>query len=562
MRLLLKPLIIMSLIIIFINPAFAHIEKGDTLVIEQADQDITPFNDIIAGDTLTGGARIHLVYELAPNGWYPLSSTLSAVDYNLSIVGGKRTGQDTRPCVLVKGDFMDWYMISAGQNITLKGIHFMQIADTEGGDIGQWARAGVELTGTNAKVVFHDMIWDFNTGFAFSGSKDGLNLSVTRCLFRFNKPPDNSVWCGQGFDLKETELDTVIFQNCTWYGGGSFLVSAWESSQNLFLFDHCTVVDFVQFPIHGMSWDNTLFTNNLFYNAHTLGEDYHMRHTSVADTLPYGIINIDTVYFNDFYTVDWEAEAARSVQVKNNNNFVSPNIKSYWYDAMSDTAYYSFLVADPDFYDGFMNSRVRAMFANDTAWPGLVLENTTSLDPQFADYFDYSDTLIEYSRAFYIYAKPTQFMLDPDGKPLQPTDPMFYNLKITNSTLRTSSTKDGPIGDLTWELPDGYNSTQAEFVTTLKKKDLSAPKAFTLNQNYPNPFNPETKIKFSISAASKVKLTVFNTLGQEITTLVNNKLTAGQYEYTFDAGKLSSGIYIYRLQAGDLVQQKKMILIK
>ncbi len=562
------PMILILLFDIFFNHAFAKIEKGDTLVIEPSDQNVSPFNEIITADTLADGTRKHLVYELVPNGIFSMSRTLTAANYNLNLVGGKRAGDDTRPGILVTNDFIGHFMISGENNITIKGIHLMQVTETEGGNIDPWARSGIELTGTDAKVVFHDMVWDFNTGFAFSGKKDGLNLKVTHCLFRFNKPLDNSVWTGQGFDIRQAELDTVIFQNCTWYGGGYFLVCTWESSQNLFQMDHCTVVDFVQYPIHGTQWGNTFFTNNLFYNTHTMGEDYNMRHSSAPDTLPYGIINIDTVNFIDFSNVDWEAEANRSVYVKNNNNFVSSNIKSYWNDAINNPSCNVFLVADPDFYDGFMNSRTQAMFANDDAWPNLILENTTSLDPEFADYFDYSDTLINYSKAFYSYAWPgvakTRFMMDPDdGDPCTPTDPMFYDLKLTNETLRVASTSGGVIGDLTWEQPNGYNSTQAE-LTAINNETSKQLDNFTLLQNYPNPFNPATTISFNLPISEKVTLEVFNTLGQKITTILNNKNhRSGMHVYTFNGSQLPSGIYFYYINAGEKYSAtKKMILLK
>ena len=87
-------------------------------------------------------------------------------------------------------------------------------------------------------------------------------------------------------------------------------------------------------------------------------------------------------------------------------------------------------------------------------------------------------------------------------------------------------------------------------------------KAFTLEQNYPNPFNPTTTIKYSLANASDVSLVVYNAIGQQVATLVNQSQTAGAYRVTFDARSLASGIYFYRLQAGDFVKSHKMILMK
>jgi len=85
---------------------------------------------------------------------------------------------------------------------------------------------------------------------------------------------------------------------------------------------------------------------------------------------------------------------------------------------------------------------------------------------------------------------------------------------------------------------------------------------FHLEQNYPNPFNPFTVISYQLPVAGNVILKVFDVLGKEIATLVNEEKSAGNYEIDFNASSLSSGIYFYRLQAGSFVQTKKMILLK
>jgi len=86
--------------------------------------------------------------------------------------------------------------------------------------------------------------------------------------------------------------------------------------------------------------------------------------------------------------------------------------------------------------------------------------------------------------------------------------------------------------------------------------------SFYLYQNYPNPFNPITKIKYSVPQSSNVVIKVFDVLGNEIETLVNEQKPTGNYEVEFNAAKLPSGIYFYRLQAGSFVETKKMVLMK
>jgi hypothetical protein len=85
---------------------------------------------------------------------------------------------------------------------------------------------------------------------------------------------------------------------------------------------------------------------------------------------------------------------------------------------------------------------------------------------------------------------------------------------------------------------------------------------FALEQNYPNPFNPSTKIKYAIKEKGNVELRIFDMLGSEIATLVNEEQTAGHYEVIFDASKLSSGVYLYTIKSGSFVQTRKMLLMK
>ena len=88
------------------------------------------------------------------------------------------------------------------------------------------------------------------------------------------------------------------------------------------------------------------------------------------------------------------------------------------------------------------------------------------------------------------------------------------------------------------------------------------PSEYKLYQNYPNPFNPATQIKYAISKNSNVILKVYNILGKEISTLINQRQNSGNYQITFDAKDLPSGIYFYKLQANDFTDIKKMVLIK
>lgn len=88
------------------------------------------------------------------------------------------------------------------------------------------------------------------------------------------------------------------------------------------------------------------------------------------------------------------------------------------------------------------------------------------------------------------------------------------------------------------------------------------PKFFSLSQNYPNPFNPVTNIKFDIPKSSLVKITVYDQLGREVATLVNEQMQAGSYSVDWDASNFSSGVYFYRIETEDFSKTNKMVLVK
>ncbi len=90
----------------------------------------------------------------------------------------------------------------------------------------------------------------------------------------------------------------------------------------------------------------------------------------------------------------------------------------------------------------------------------------------------------------------------------------------------------------------------------------TAPLKASLEQNYPNPFNPKTNVRFGIADGGCVSLRVYDVLGREVSTLVNEEKAPGRYEVTFDAGSLASGMYYYRLQSGSYVETKTMVVVK
>jgi hypothetical protein len=105
-------------------------------------------------------------------------------------------------------------------------------------------------------------------------------------------------------------------------------------------------------------------------------------------------------------------------------------------------------------------------------------------------------------------------------------------------------------------LPEG------NLLTSVNEKPAVIPETFALLQNYPNPFNPSTAIQYNIPQAESVVLKVYNMLGQEVQTLVNEVQNPGSYTVRFNASRLASGVYFYRLTAGEYVKIRSMLFVK
>ncbi|MHB8579350.1 MAG: T9SS type A sorting domain-containing protein [Ignavibacteriaceae bacterium] len=125
------------------------------------------------------------------------------------------------------------------------------------------------------------------------------------------------------------------------------------------------------------------------------------------------------------------------------------------------------------------------------------------------------------------------------------------SLAISRTTLFA-----GTSGNGVWRRP------LSDIITSIKDNGSRFPEHFKLYQNYPNPFNPTTIINYSVPKSSLVRIKVYDVLGREIETLVNEQKNPGNYKITFNAGKMASGVYFYQLRASDYTSIKKMLLLK
>lgn len=222
-------------------------------------------------------------------------------------------------------------------------------------------------------------------------------------------------------------------------------------------------------------------------------------------------------------------------------------------------------------------------------WNGSKWENDVLLTFKYANDWVLSSILAEnWNGSFWNSYVQTRFTYSLDEPQLSGLIEVWDNIQwIVNSRYSYSYNANGYFihgiyelwengnwvpydGIITIENPDGFVDhllTYEVFVyygkpTGVDEEGRFHLKDFELSQNYPNPFNPSTTIKFQIPRNGFVTLKVYDILGNEVATLVNEEKAIGKYEINFDASRIASGVYIYRLKVNDYIDVKKMILIK
>ena len=188
---------------------------------------------------------------------------------------------------------------------------------------------------------------------------------------------------------------------------------------------------------------------------------------------------------------------------------------------------------------------------NIKADPGIRL-SPNYIKTQLARTLDFRDDLTSNTAPF----DGVWWTYEPDNSYISvawPVENKYYNMSYDKaSAAATASATGGLVGDPRW-----FAMTELSV-----DEEVIAPKTFTLEQNYPNPFNPTTTIQFSLNTASPVKLTVFDILGQEVATLVNEYKSVGSHKVQWRANTMPSGVYYYRLEADGFSKTHKMVLMK
>jgi hypothetical protein len=537
-------------------------------------------NAVINADTTASGESAH-VYVLNSDTTYFLTEEIRVKDLDLI---GKITPDGYLPVIVpyINSDGTSPNNIAATPGghsyILFKNLYLMGTR-TDGSSVTSQC---VSANGDSCRYIMEGCIFE---NFGATSTPNILNtwnslgtdIFVTNCLFRNNQSdiPQNPGmnWAGPGINA----IDTMEVTNSSFFVFGGNIEGS-GSAMGYLLFNHNTIFMHTKsspFSIGQMY--NADITNNIFYSCYSLGLDSaHAYDTATYNAnffSPPAIVTLDSITGDLLLPPYNYTEDGRHVVITNN--------AYYWPKGIIDN--FATMNADPDTSTGHYRNVGGKIIA--PSWletrpgdeavlndPGINISNNDSTDPGFDPTLvaNAVDSMATYVRSvwknggsgagvsnFVDLASPitpaqsgvgTYADVPANWKTTQGY-PVKDNLRYT-ANLKGS---DGlPLGDDTW-WPD---------ITGIQQLPSTVPTKFSLSQNYPNPFNPTTDIQYSITKSGFVTLKVYNMLGQEVATLVNQKQTAGTYRVDFNASKLASGVYLYRVESGDVSLTKKMILLK
>lgn len=506
----------------------------------------------ILGDTTATGERnnINRVYRLERGQIYFQTGYFYAEGFPLKLIGdGDMT---LHPPVIAPFPLSDGSIpritIYVYEDTHFRNLYFQGVAPT-----GQRNSADrpIAVMGEGKRFTMNKCIVEgFRAAGVFNG---GVNNSF---FFNDNKWRNNNwsgVFTGQFFfntGSGEVPLDTVSIVNNTFFLGSSYFMCTNRQFAKYVRFEHNTLFINHTNPFYAPYLSNADIKNNIFFSPASCGETEAERQQGYYDwdgehLAVFSINFIPTDMANTYGITDEN----RRVDLSNNAYF--------WPQSVLDMLDSKPLV-DPPLW---LNNRTANFFNDNTLYPNITESNNVEADPGFnSSVLTMVDTLVNYIDVFRTLGSATSYFYNPQGGPIFPARwPVPEDLAYTNTSLLTAADGGFPLGDLNW-FPQKKQEWEI-WLTDVDDNNL-IPEVFNLFQNYPNPFNPETVIKFQLPLNGFVSLKVYDMLGREITTLINNEMHAGNHEVNFNASNLSSGVYFYKLDSGAFSSIKKMMLLK
>ncbi len=548
--------------------------RGDTAVVKE---EVNALYGVINDDTVSVPAG--RVYLLKGNCQYALGSNPTTKAGRHTVIAGEvdtrivNNNDGTKLLPVICGSGGNSGGINYGGDLTVKNCNV--IPASASGTLG-WAFFGA--ASPNNRVTLENSLFERTRWVIInSNGQAGTRLYIKDCYF-VNLSGQGCRRNGGVFDNVDQNTDTIWVENTTHIMAQGMQYKFRNYPIKKLVFNHNTFVNISGQVFETVGYQsNMIVTNNIFVNSNVqpympgldIGE-------TDMDSLPSGIINVRDLP-SDFEQVE------RKILVDRNLVYWDPRL-----DDMVDTLKNNLVNLTDRWYSQMikMNSRTQAMFNDNTNYPYLVEGAWFEKCPTFTDPKDLLTDQVMVLRAFSMHTvDTTSGDIMPDWRKVfigaeyyvYSDWPIPVDLSYSDEDLKVAGLNQFPLGDLNWfptKKTEWLAQRDAEYATletalnsgeppvnAVSRTD-QMPTSFNVEQNYPNPFNPVTRIKFTLPNAGNVVVKVYNVLGQEVATLMNEYKPAATYDVPFDASNLPSGTYIYTVKVGNSTIAKKMMLLK
>ena len=558
------------------------------------------FEETIKADTSSDGTQAHDIYELEAGKIY-LQLTELNVNSNIIIQGAAPAEAGGMPAVI------------------------QPFANAEGGSgFTGWPNGNFQVYGNGTRLIVKNVILngaalgqEFNLGSVASSRGDENRVHLDGVVASHYVTFIHSTY-GTSSDFLFTNSIAKAFTNGPggqYFGGVSWGGGSWMGTIDTLVVEHSTISNVIGEAIvvysqvdHGLINHNTFanivmgaiwyrgqnnmtVSNNLYYNTKSHAQStYDVSGWGVWHKGGAGQFMVMPEYTHkdsvSMVGADVVNHMARNINYHNNVWWHSQELTDFmtktepWSWEVSATSIDTTVSGTDTTYDTTTTITVvgdtmlpleqQSLGVNDSTKAAIAQNRGVSIDAtnikadpgirlspnyiktQLARTLDFRDNLKSDTAPF----DGVWWTYEPDNSYISvawPVENKYYNMSYDKaSAAATASATGGLVGDPRW-----FAMTELSV-----DEEVIAPKTFTLEQNYPNPFNPTTTIQFSLNTASPVKLTVFDILGQEVATLVNEYKSVGSHKVQWRANTMPSGVYYYRLEADGFSKTHKMVLMK
>jgi hypothetical protein len=575
------------LLLLVPNQSFAKKKDApnDTLVIYATPSDIT-LDSIVSQDQHSG--QIHHVYKLVSTDTvYTFMGTV-AVDNNVTFLGVPDPTTKRLPCIMpnvLPDNSVPGHLFTFAKPSTVIKIKNLYLLGVSIQNTVNWGDGfGISVNADSIKCYIDNCVFEQWGQFGINYAANWNSFFITNCKFRnFINHSDN--YTGEVLrnrnDLGSFYTDTIMMRNNTFLAVCCYVCCPVTGAYHRYLdFQHNTIVCTFKNPFFMMNETHAIVAHNILYSTYAggLANGEYPWWDELIDPAIGSIIDFDTLLSPNAVMLTgnqldtnihpaWDAEALRDIKINDNIYFTPASITNY-IQAWNDTAHVDSVYTAP-----WENAVTQALFADKGHWPLMNDDNNLNTDPGYGsgiatmigapgttvpadDGIGFLPWFTEYrtqtiTAALWGYAMAAPDFSSGNWVPTWPLpEETSGDLAYTASLTASDGQK---YGDPYWFTHTPTNVAQSSGLN---------PNSFSISPAYPNPFNPSTNFTYQIGKAGFVSVKIYDLLGREVATLVNEVKLAGSYPVKWDAASFSSGIYFCKMQSGSFAATKKLVLMK